>query len=443
MNSSDAPLIDALMTTPALAQVFSDRTVIGAMLEFETALAVVEARAGLIPASAASAISAAAADEDAFDMPALLRETRRSATASIPLVAALTDRVRRIDPGAADYVHWGATSQDVADTALVLLLVRARPFLRDQHTQLTGALRRLSDAHASTTMLGRTLLQPATPITFGLKAAVWYRIATDGWSRLDRAFEEAATVQFGGATGTRAAFGEQGKEIAAALAGKLGLAPSAPWHTDRGRLAAVAAACTIFCGGLGKIARDVALLMQAEVGEVLAAAGGSSTMPHKRNPASCAVALAAASRVPGFASAFMTGLGQEHERGLGGWQLEWSAMSDTVQATGAALAAVAATFDNLQVFPDRMQANLRATNGTVFAERAMLLLRAKVGREKADEIVHAALAHTSVSTTFQAALHANADAVGALGAGGIDALSSNAVYIGAAEAVRRDLLSRS
>lgn len=436
-------LIDALCTTPALAEVFSDRTVVGSMLAFESALATAEARAGLIPQAAADAIAAAAADEDGFDLPALLRETRRAATPSIPLVAALVERVRQQNPDAAAYVHWGATSQDVADTALVLMLHRARHFLKDHAAALTYALRTLSDAHAATVMLGRTLLQPATPITFGLKAAVWHGIVADGWSRLDRAFDGASTVQFGGATGTRAAFGDKGPAVLAALADELGLEPSPPWHTDRGRLAALVGACAALAGGLGKIARDVALLMQAEVGEVMAAGGGSSTMPHKRNPTGCAVALAAATRVPGLAAGFMAGLVQEHERGLGGWQLEWTAVSDTVQATGAALAGVTETCKSLQVYPDRMRANLDATHGVVFAERAMLLLRAKVGREKADAIVNAALAQTGPSTTFEMALGANPEAVSALGVAGILALSSPDVYVGAAEMVRRELLSRS
>jgi 3-carboxy-cis,cis-muconate cycloisomerase len=199
----------------------------------------------------------------------------------------------------------------------------------------------------------------------------------------------------------------------------------------------------MYAGGLAKMARDVALLMQAEVGEVLAAGGGSSTMPHKRNPSGCAVALAAAARVPGFASSFLSGQVQELERGLGGWQLEWSAVSDTVQATGATVAAVAATIEDLQVFPDRMRANLDATHGIVFAERALLLLRVKVGRDKAEAIVHDALARTRQSLTFPAALRANPEAVAALGAAAIDALSGPDVYVSAAETIRRELLSRS
>jgi 3-carboxy-cis,cis-muconate cycloisomerase len=433
-------LIDALCTTPALAEVFSDRTVIGAMLAFESALAAAEARTGVIPAGAAEAIAAAAADEDGFDVASLLRETRQSATPSIPLVAALTERVRRIDPAAAPFVHWGATSQDVADTALVLLLVRARVFLLDHYRALTAALRQLSDAHASTVMLGRTLLQPATPITFGLKAAVWHSIAREGWERLDAAFTAAATVQFGGATGTRAAFGDKGPAVAAALADALDLAAAPPWHTERGRFAAVVGACGILAGGIGKIARDVALLMQAEVGEVIAAGGGSSTMPHKHNPSGCAVALAAAARVPGIVSGFMTGLVQEHERAVGGWQLEWSAMSATIQATGAALAAVAGTAQSLEVFPERMRLNVDATGGIIFAERASLMLRAAVGREQADALVSRALRRNrGEGITFGAALRADPEAGAALG-DRLHALDRLDDDVAAAERVRRELL---
>lgn len=435
-------LIDALSTTPALAEVFSDRTVIAEMLAFESALAVAEARVGVIPEAAARAIAAAAADEDSFDMAALLRETRRSATPSIPLVAALVERVRRHDAAAAAYVHWGATSQDVADTALVRLLVRARAVLRDTHRTVAVRLRELSDAHADSVMAGRTLLQPATPITFGLKAAVWRSIARDGWSRVTQAVDEAATVQFGGASGTRAALGTQGAAVAAALADELDLQPSAPWHTDRGRLAAVASACAIFVGGLGKIARDVALLAQPEVGECAVAGGGSSTMPQKRNPAACAVALAAAGRVPGLASGFLSGLVQEHERALGGWQLEWPAMSSTVQATGAALAAVAETLAGLEVFPARMRENLDAANGTLFAERASLLLRATAGRDAADTIVERALARSRHDAVpFPAALRADPEAARALGAE-IDAIGRLDVDVAAAEALRRELLAK-
>jgi 3-carboxy-cis,cis-muconate cycloisomerase len=435
-------LIDAFSTTPALSDLFSDSALIGAMLDFEVALAVAEARLDLVPDSAAAVIAAAARaiDPARIDMAPFLADVRRHATPAIPLVALLVEQVRLADPGAAAFVHFGATSQDVADTALVLLLQRVRPLLQPTYDRLTAALTRLSDAHAATVMLGRTLLQPATPITFGLKAAVWGAGVGEGWWRLHSALSHAATLQFGGAVGTRAALSDQGPQVAAALAEELGLRVCPPWHTRRGRLAAIGSDCAILAGALGKVARDVALLAQAEVGEAAAAGGGSSAMPQKRNPAGCAVAIAAAMRVPGLASGLLSGLVQEHERALGGWQLEWSALSGTIQATGAALAAVTDTIASLEVFPERMRANLDATAGAVFAERASLLLRAAAGRDAAEAIVSRALARSrSEGLTFPAALRADADAVAALGTR-LDSIDRFDEDIAAAEAVRRELI---
>src|SRR4051812_861625 len=368
-------LIDCLATTDALAELFSDTSVLQAMLDFEAALARAEADAGVIPAKAADAV-AAAAHADGFDPVAIARDAASSATPAIAFVAALTARVQGIDPESAAFVHWGATSQDVADTALVLLLARARPVLAGDHARLTARLRRLSDDHAQTVMLGRTLLQPATPITFGLKTAGWYAAIDGSWTAARHAFERAATLQFGGATGTLAALGSKGPAIAQAVARALSLEPSVPWHTDRGRLGAVVAGCGLYTASLAKIARDITLLMQAEVGEVAERGGGSSAMPQKRNPSRSAVALAASVRVPGLVSSFLSAMIQEHERAAGGWQAEWPIVADVVQATGAAAAAMADALDGLEVFPDRMRANIDATRGTIYAEPVGLRLRA-------------------------------------------------------------------
>jgi 3-carboxy-cis,cis-muconate cycloisomerase len=434
-------LIDGLATTGALADVFSDASVLQAMLAFEVALARVEARAGVIPSSAADVIADAARVE-AFDADAIARDARQSATAAIPFVAALVERVRAADPDSAGYVHWGATSQDVADTALVLLLGRARPLLAVDHARLASSLRRLSDAHAGTIMLGRTLLQPATPITFGLKAAVWHSVACGAWARLERAFEHAAVVQFGGAAGTLAPLGDAGAGIAQALARELGLSPGLPWHTDRGRLAAIVAACGIYTGALGKIARDIALLAQHEVGEVSAPGGGSSTMPHKRNPSGCAIALAAASRMPGLVAASCASLVQEHERAAGGWQAEWPTVSAAVETTGAAVEALADTVSGLAVHPDRMRANLDATAGEIFAERATLLLRPLVGRDAAQAIVETALAASrDRRVTFGDALRENPEAARALPEPVLARIDDPGDYLGSANAFRLDLLA--
>src|SRR5271154_2737183 len=305
-------LIDSLATTPAMAGVFCDASLLQAMLDFEAALARAEARTGIIPQSAAEAISLAAR-ADGFDAGKLAQESLRAGTLTIPLVKALTDRVRASDEASAGFVHWGATSQDVADTAMVLLLRRASTLLAADHARLQVALRRLSEEHSATVMLGRTLLQPAPPVTFGLKAAGWFGALRRGWTRLDTAFQDAMILQFGGASGPLAALGEHGFATGAVLAGELNLRnPEAPWHAHRDRLAAVICGCGVYTGSLAKTARDIVLLMQGEVGEVAEAPsegrGGSSTMPHKRNPTGCSLALGAANRVPGLVAGFLSGM---------------------------------------------------------------------------------------------------------------------------------------
>jgi 3-carboxy-cis,cis-muconate cycloisomerase len=355
-----ARLIDSFATNSAFAELFSDRAVLAAMLRFESALAGVQARLGMIPSSAAAAI----AQVDGLDAASLSDDARTSATLAIPFVKALTERVRQIDPDAAGFVHYGATSQDVLDTVLVLLLRDAQALLAQDHARLSGELRTLSDRHAGTVMLARTLLQPAVPTTFGYKAALWFGAVNRSWRRLSAAFGEALLLQFGGAAGTLAAFGDRGPELAAALAGELQLgAPAAPWHTQRDRLASFVAQCAIYTASLAKIARDIALLMQPEIGEVTEPGGGSTAMPHKRNPAGSVVTLAAAAPVPGLVAAFLSAMPQELERAAGGWQSEWPLVAGIVQATGSALASLADTVAALTIHTDRMRSNLDAAIG--------------------------------------------------------------------------------
>lgn len=395
-------LIESLATTEALDGVFSNESILGAMLDFEAALARAEARLGVIPPTAAEAIQRAAR-ADSFDAVELARGTLRAGTPGIPLVKALTERVHALDPASAGFVHWGATSQDAADTALVLLLRKAQALLAADHSRLDGALRRLSDQHKDTVMLGRTLLQPAPPVTFGLKTAGWLGALRRGWARVDAAFREALVLQFGGASGTLAALGEQGIAVGRALAVELGLAfPDAPWHAHRDRLAALVAASGVYTGSLGKMARDIALLMQSEVGEVAEPGGpgrgGSSTMPHKRNPIACALTLAAAHRVPGLVDTFLSGMVQEHERGAGGWQAEWLTIAAAIQAAGVAVASMAETAEGLAVDRGRMRANLEATRGVIFAERVAMMLAPSLGRDAAhgllEEATHASIAQS-------------------------------------------------
>jgi len=351
--------MDALGVTAEMAALFSDRAVLDAMLRFEAALARAQARLGMIPAAVAEAIAKLTAGD--FDAAVIARDARQSASIVVPFVRALTERV----PSA----HTGATSQDVLDTALVLLLRDARALLARDHAWLENRLRALSDEHADTVMVARTLMQPAAATTFGYKVACWFGGVHRSWGALAHAFDRGLQLQFGGPCGTLAAFGDRGPELAAALAAELGIpAPEAPWHTERDRMAAIVAHCGIYTGSLAKIARDVTLLMQPELGEAAERGGGSSSMPHKRNPAGSIVALAAANRVPGMVAAYLAGMAQEHERAAGGWQAEFQTVADVVQTTGSALDAVAGALDGLAVDSGRMRANLSVEGSPGAAE---------------------------------------------------------------------------
>ena len=435
------PLIDCLTTTDALAEVFSDASVLAAMLEFEGALARAEAAAGVIPASDAAVIFDAAR-RGGFDSSAIASDARAGATPAIPLVKALRIRVRQTDPAAAAHVHAGATSQDVTDTALILLLRRAHGIVAADHQRLEQALRALSARHAGSIMLARTLLQPAVPTTFGLKVAGWTAPIARSWRRLDRAWQQAMVVQLGGAAGTLAALGDSGPRVAGSVARELGLRPAAPWHTDRDRLGALTSACGLYVAALGKAARDVALLMQSEIREAGEPGGGSSTLPQKRNPSGCALVLAAATRLPGLLSSYLTAMMQEHERGVGGIQAEWPAIGAIVQSTGAAAAALAGVIEGLEVDPERMRANLDATGGTIFAERAVLLLSPSLGRDRAEQVVADAIAASRGSDVpFSAALKAAAGA--GLPPGILDGIDDPGRYLGSAEWIRTQLLGGS
>jgi 3-carboxy-cis,cis-muconate cycloisomerase len=442
-----ARLIESLATTGPLADLFSDHSLIQAMLDFEAALARAEARCGILPQAAADTI-AATAKASAFDAAALAQGSLRAGTYGLPLAKALTERVRVTSPEAARFVHWGATSQDVADTALVLLLKRAWPLLDADFTRLQQALHRLADQHSKTMMLGRTLLQAAPPVTFGLKAAGWLGAMMRDWRRLNIAWDEALVVQFGGASGTLAALGERGPAVGQALAQELGLAyPEAPWHTQRDRLAALVCACGILTASLGKMARDISLLMQGEVAEAAEPGGdgrgGSSTMPQKRNPIACAITLAAANRVPGLVSAFLSGMVQEHERGVGGWQAEWPTVAGLIQATGLAVVSMAEVSEGLTVDEVRMRANIQSTQGAVFAEKAMMLLSERLGRDVAHKLLEEATRKSAAQGRRLAAVLAEMPEIKShIEPAVLQQLESPEQYLGAAEEFRAGLLGK-
>lgn len=418
-------LVESLAATEALSRIFSDLSVLQTMLDFEAALARAEARCGVIGMTAAAKIGEAARAE-AFDVAELTRLSLRAGTPAIPLVQMLTARVRAVDPSAADFVHWGATSQDVVDTALAMLLRQCREILQCDHGRLVAALRRLSEEYAGTVMLGRTLLQPAPPITFGLKAAGWLAAVRRGWERVASRFDEALCLQFGGASGTLAALGDRGLDVSEALASELRLKlPDAPWHGYRDRLAALMAALSIDTATIAKMALDIALLMQSEVGEASEPAsegrGGSSAMPQKHNPTGCMLAVAAAKRAPGLLADFVAGMVQEHERALGGWQAEWPLVCGIVQSAGVALESMAEVAEGLKIDAARMRSNIAATKGAIFAEKAVILLAPELGKEAARKRVEEAIREAGAPPE-------------------IPGLDEPEAYLGSAEAFRRRLL---
>lgn len=389
-----AEIFDNLLGADVLRPIFADHGRLRAMLDVEAALAAALAKAGLIPKAAVKPI-AAQCRADRLDIEALMRDAGKAGNLAIPLVRQLTALVQGRNKGAARYVHWGATSQDIIDTGLVLQLRLAVTVIEADLTRLDKVLAALARKHRRTVMVGRTWLQQALPITFGLKVAGWLDPLRRHRDRLDELLPRLLVLQFGGAAGTLASLGEQGMAVAQALAGELGLGlPAMPWHAQRDRLVEFAAWLGMLAGTLGKMARDIALMMQSEIGEAFEAAGegkgGSSTMPHKRNPVSCAAILANAARAPGLVAIMMAAQGQEHERGLGGWQAEWLALPELVMVAGGALRLSLDLVAGLEIDTARMRANLELTRGLIMAEALAMALARKLGKEPAHRLVEAA-----------------------------------------------------
>lgn len=387
-------LLQHLFRWDAVEDLFSDRARVQSMLDFEAALARAEARMGVIPEPAAPAIAAKCRAE-LFDTDALSRATALAGNPAIPLVKQLIALVGMDDKEAMRFVHWGATSQDAIDTGFVLQLRRALGRIEAELEKLSGALAQLAGKHRASVLAGRTWMQQALPTTFGLKAAGWLDAVDRHRIRLGDVRRRVLVVQFGGAVGTLAALGNKGIEVAKALGEELHLAvPDLPWHAHRDRVAEVATTLGLCTGTLGKIARDISLLMQTEVAEVFEPAGegrgGSSTMPHKRNPVTSAVVLAAATRVPGLVSSMLSTMVQEQERGLGGWHAEWETMPELIGLAAGALHHLAETVPGLEIDISRMGENLDVTRGLIFAEAVQMALAREVGRMAAHERIEAA-----------------------------------------------------
>jgi len=361
------------------------------MLDFESALARAEAHCGLFPQAAADAISSVCRVE-LYDREALAQDAESVGNLAIPLVKRLTRLVEDKDPMSSRYVHWGATSQDVIDTGMVLQLREAFLSIGEDLRTLCGLLADLTEKYRDTLMPGRTWLQHAVPITFGLKLAGWLDACLRHRERLSELKPRVLTLQLGGAAGTLAFLGNDGDAVAAALAAELQLSmPDIAWHTCRDRIAEAGAWCGLLTGSLGKMARDLSLASQTEVGETAeATGGGSSTMPQKRNPVAAAAILHAAIRMPGLVSTLLTAMVQEHERGLGGWQAEWETLPEICVLTHGALRNLISAFRELDVYPEAMSRNLDASGGLIMAEAVSAALAAKIGRSEAHSLVEAA-----------------------------------------------------
>ena len=387
-------IFEVFFEAEALSAIFADEQKLQCMLRFEAALARAEAATGVIPASVAEVISAHCKVAD-FDLQELARASRTAGNVAIPMVKQLTKVVRQTDPAAARYVHWGATSQDAIDTGVVLQLRDAFGWFEREMEATCVVLAQHVRKHRDTLQVGRTWLQQAVPVTFGWKLAGCLDAMLRHVERLQQIKPRVLTLQFGGAAGTLASLGEDGPKVAQALAAELGLtqAPIA-WHTQRDHLAEVATFMGLLAGTLGKLARDLSLLAQTEIGEVMEAAeegrGGSSTMPHKRNPVSAAVALSCALRVPALVSTMLTAMVQEHERGLGGWHAEWDTLPELCSLTGGALAAMHEAVAGMEVSAEAMRSNLGKTGGLIMAEAVSMELAKFLGREHAHTLVEQA-----------------------------------------------------
>ncbi len=429
----------ACSTTPALAQTLGDAALVAAMLRFEAELARALADAGLAAPTAADAV-ARVAGALAPDLSALFADGARAGTLAIPLVKALAAAVRAEDPAAAAIVHLGATSQDVADTAFVLQARAALALIDADLARAVVAAAALARRFRAAPMLGRTLLQPATPVTFGLKAAQWALALAEVRAALRRAGVEASRLQFGGAAGTLGALGEAGPRVAERLAARLDLPlPPAPWHTRRGALAGLGAQAALAVAACAGLALDVALMSQPEIAEAFEPAepgrGGSSAMPHKRNPVRCMQIRAAHARAPHLAATLIGASVHEHERALGGWQAEWAAAPELLALAGGAAAHAAAILEGLNVDTARMRANLDALRGLPMSEAAAAALAPSLGRDGAHARVEAAAAQVAAGgVTLAEALAADPRVASAVSGAQIAALARPENALGAATA---------
>ncbi len=384
---------EGFLSTPEMIEVFGEQSLLQAMMDFEAALAHAQAAAGVIPSGAASAIGGVCKVE-LYDVPAIIAQSGRAGSLAIPLVKKLTETVALFDAEAARYVHWGSTSQDVIDTAMALVTRRALALIERNVDALIAALFDVAEREGDAPLLAHTLMQPAQVVSFGLRLATWIAPLVRARKRLRDAAQAALQLQLGGPVGTLSAMGEHGTAVVERMAQQLQLrVPAATWHTQRDEWVLLGCELGVLCGSLGKIARDLSLMAQGEIGELAepsdAGRGGSSAMPHKRNPVAAMVALAAALRAPQRVAALLAAMPQEHERGLGNWQAELAEWAGLFISTDGAAKALAEAAAGLHVDTRRMRENIERMQGLVHAEALATKLARKLGKASAHALVQA------------------------------------------------------
>ncbi len=444
VNPADSPVFGTLYGSDAMRAVFDERAYLQRMLDVEAALARVQARLGIIPADAAEAITAAARVE------VLQQEELAASVCNVgyPVVGVVRGLSRAAGEDAGRWTHWGATTQDITDTATVLQVRDGLALIRAELVAIGEALAGQAARHRNTVMAGRTHLQHALPTTFGLKCAVWLMPLIDHVHRLDQLRPRAERVEFGGAAGTLASLGEHGIAVLDGLAAELGLAaPPVPWHVARDGLAEAVSFLGIVCGSLAKIATDIILLTQTEVGEVsepyVAGRGGSSTMPQKRNPIASEYVLAAQRGVQALVPLMQGAMADDLERGTGPWQAELLALPQAFVLTHGALLHVSAIAEGMVVDAARMRRNLDLTHGGIMAEAVMMGLAPKLGREAAHHAVkHATDTALASGGDLASALMEEKAVSSNMDAAAIRRLTDPAGYLGATQAFIDRVLSK-
>jgi len=419
--------------TPAMREVFSDFSVLGRYAEVEIALARAEARCGVIPAKAAEAI-AKRTDVAALDFDLLRRETDIVGYPILPLVQQMVKQCGE----AGRYVHWGATTQDIMDTALVLQMRAGLDIIEKDILALRGILADLSRRYRDTPMAGRTHLQQALPVTFGYKTAIWLAMFDRHAARLQQLKRRVLIGQFGGAAGTLASLGDKGFDVQKALCEELGLGiPVSTWHVARDGLAEVVNFLALVTGSLGKIALDVMIMASTEFAELyepfVKGRGASSTMPQKRNPISSELMLAASKAVRQHAGLMLDAMVQDFERATGPWHAEWIAIPESFVLTAGALHQAKFALQGLVVDEKQMAKNLGISRGLIVAEAVMMGLAPAIGRQEAHDVVYEAcrLANEK-NMTLADALSADPQVSARIDRATIERLTSPNNYLGLA-----------